>query len=891
MADDFDKLDELIKIEKERLKIAESIVDRLEEQSSLEGSLSKKEKERLMQQREVANFASEAVDYIQEYKDELLEVNKIDRSLLDRFRERASVAAAIKNLNKDNASQYVVGTEALKASSQLLRESVQNFTQSLGLSKEMTNEQRSQIRLAEQRRQIEVDRLEKEQNLSKIIYDIEQKRWIDSRHGNRFISEANVKRMHQEVEIAKEVEGQLELAEQQVRQAEKLNIISERLPSVIGESVGKLTDMWKFVKIGGLLAVGVLALTGVFGLVSLAISGIVKLFKIAWEQFKLLDEAAVDFRKETGLVGKLSRDVVNYADDIYFRYRSIGVEIQDVYEGAAAWREQLASTIPLTARTAEFLTLWTNKLAISKDSGVGFLKTLMTTTGASEDVALHMASVTAELARQEGVGAAEVFSNIRESASEINLYMRGNRNLMIASAIESRRMGINLSDVANTAESLLDFESSIGAEMKASALLGKRVNFGLARRLAFEGDIVGAQEEALRVIKSTGDFLSMNVFEKRALAEASGIDVDLITKQLTIERALGTEGSHLRDIYEDLNDELKDRVDFGSKTLATDLKRLQAEQSLLTNAERIRLQWEGIFIDLAVPFLGVIEKLVPTAKYVLGEFSNWLTSLGTSEVIANKMKEVIEGIDVRELSNTLIETADKVKEIIDGIINAYEFITGKRDVEKAVEKAQNRISEVLTLDVKMDQYSTQFNKAFDSAIDRLQGTRGVESEDIIDAVMGAVNARYPEGNIPEDVATAILDRITEGRRTGNVWDWIRQNIPEVSLLLHETEGADLSSSGLETLLEAAGREPPTVTPIPLESPAQPPPTTRPAKDLTETPASVQRRNEQMTGQVSSQVPNQDELVTAFLSAVGNRLVLQVDGKELGNVILRRQEVT
>ena len=60
-------------------------------------------------------------------------------------------------------------------------------------------------------------------------------------------------------------------------------------------------------------------------------------------------------------------------------------------------------------------------------------------------------------------------------------------------------MGISIADMAKTAETLLDFESSIGAQFEFQALTGKEINLDLARNLAYQGDIAGATKEVLKI--------------------------------------------------------------------------------------------------------------------------------------------------------------------------------------------------------------------------------------------------------------------------------------------------------------------------------------------------------------------------------------------------------
>ena len=52
-----------------------------------------------------------------------------------------------------------------------------------------------------------------------------------------------------------------------------------------------------------------------------------------------------------------------------------------------------------------------------------------------------------------------------------------------------------LSSIAKISDSLLDFQSSLNAEVEASVLIGRQLNFQRARELALNNDIAGATKQ------------------------------------------------------------------------------------------------------------------------------------------------------------------------------------------------------------------------------------------------------------------------------------------------------------------------------------------------------------------------------------------------------------
>ena len=97
-------------------------------------------------------------------------------------------------------------------------------------------------------------------------------------------------------------------------------------------------------------------------------------------------------------------------------------------------------------------------------------------------------------------------------------------------AIEARKVGTNLSAILGVADNLLDFETSLTKQFEAQVLTGKNLNLERARQLSLEGDIAGLTTEIQKTVGSLGEIQSMNVIERRAIAEAIGLSADDLLK-------------------------------------------------------------------------------------------------------------------------------------------------------------------------------------------------------------------------------------------------------------------------------------------------------------------------------------------------------------------------
>ena len=97
-------------------------------------------------------------------------------------------------------------------------------------------------------------------------------------------------------------------------------------------------------------------------------------------------------------------------------------------------------------------------------------------------------------------------------------------------------MGLSLAQAEGIADSLLDFESSIQAEMEAELLTGKSLNLEKARSAALNNDIAGLTEEIGNNQEILSAFSSGNRIEQAAVAKSLGMSKDEVAKMIVLQK-------------------------------------------------------------------------------------------------------------------------------------------------------------------------------------------------------------------------------------------------------------------------------------------------------------------------------------------------------------------
>ena len=145
--------------------------------------------------------------------------------------------------------------------------------------------------------------------------------------------------------------------------------------------------------------------------------------------------------------------------------------------------------------------------------------------GLTEKQAFDIQTQIQRFARLRGVLPKDVIADIAQNTELFAKFAKdGGANLGEA-AVRARELGLSLSTVSSISDTLLNFQSSIEAELKASLLIGRQLNLNRARELALAGDQAGLLNEIVSLVGSEAELNRMNAIERQALAEAIGVSV------------------------------------------------------------------------------------------------------------------------------------------------------------------------------------------------------------------------------------------------------------------------------------------------------------------------------------------------------------------------------
>lgn len=247
--------------------------------------------------------------------------------------------------------------------------------------------------------------------------------------------------------------------------------------------------------------------------------------------------------------------IVGKIFDTYLEINKASVDLQRLTGQNAVKFENIganAATLKDTLETMSELTLRTGKNAqnIFSSEVIGQAAALKTTMGltaeeaggiaimaqtsgkAVDDITESVVATTSAFngANRSAVSQGQVLRDVANTADSIKLSL-GNNDVAIAKAASAaRRLGMDLGRVDQIAESLMNFEDSIGKELEAELLTGKELNLEKARELALTNDLAGLGEELFKNSADIAEFGKMNRIQQESYAAALGMSRDELAK-------------------------------------------------------------------------------------------------------------------------------------------------------------------------------------------------------------------------------------------------------------------------------------------------------------------------------------------------------------------------
>jgi hypothetical protein len=314
----------------------------------------------------------------------------------------------------------------------------------------------------------------------------------------------------------------------------------------------------------------------------------------------LLIKAAVNFNKVSVDVGKSFGYGADQADRLTSSLASaaqnsenVNFTLKNAAEAMNQLNEQTGFVAEYSAKTLETQIMLTKQFGLTAEEASGIYKFSVLTGKSTEQINKSMVGAYVAARNQLGVGIPfrATMAEAAKVSGQLAANLKNNPEFIVKAVAQAKALGVTLEQTKKQGESLLDFESSIEAELRAELLTGQALNLERARAAALMGDQVTVMKELNNQGMTLEKFQNMNVLAQKSFASAIGLSADELANQLKLQKLAVESGKSLVQITEEEALEAQKRQDIQSKFNAA----VEKLQDLLGNLVAGPL---GTFLDM-----------------------------------------------------------------------------------------------------------------------------------------------------------------------------------------------------------------------------------------------------------------------------------------------------
>jgi len=261
--------------------------------------------------------------------------------------------------------------------------------------------------------------------------------------------------------------------------------------------------------------------------------------------------AIANIQKETGLAYGEARRLQMEFGNIAVNSEKLYVTTEDIGKAFSELTKQTGFIADFGGDTLVSFTTLNKQLGLSEEAA-GSLATFARIQGENtEDILSNTVDTVSALNKQDkvAVNVKQVLQDVAAASKSIAASVGFAPDSLAKAAREARKLGLSLSEVDAVAESLLQFESSIEAELEAELLTGKQINLEKARQFALTNDLEGLSKEIANNEEIISAFSSQNRIQQQAVADSLGVSRDQLAQMALSQKLATMSAEEFKDAY------------------------------------------------------------------------------------------------------------------------------------------------------------------------------------------------------------------------------------------------------------------------------------------------------------------------------------------------------
>jgi hypothetical protein len=349
----------------------------------------------------------------------------------------------------------------------------------------------------------------------------------------------------------------------------------------------------------------------------------IALLKKFYDLYGGVNKRIVEQGKQLNISKEQSQALYESAYQYAAEQRNAFVTEARILEGRYKLNEALGTSIAFTNKEAITAEKLSHYYGLSEEQNA-HLAVLGREIGQTNDDILNtVIKTTVNQKAQFGgtISQQKILQKVSSVSGEILTKFKGNVSELTKAVQQADKLGLTLEQVDKIGESLLNFEQSIEAELKAELLTGKAINLEKARAAALSGDTVKLTNEIAQQVGNIHKFEKLNTIQRQAYAEAFGMTAsemgDMLRKR-EFEAKLGA------DAQKSAEEQLKIAKERGitiEESVRKDLEAKSLAELQKYTFEKIKSVLERIASGPMATIFKYLEKGLKFVESIFGTFS------------------------------------------------------------------------------------------------------------------------------------------------------------------------------------------------------------------------------------------------------------------------------
>jgi len=249
---------------------------------------------------------------------------------------------------------------------------------------------------------------------------------------------------------------------------------------------------------------------------------------------------SAEFAKNLGISVQEASDIRQDFTSIALNSGKAYLNAEKLMHAQMELGEILGAQVGFTDKQLKSQVALTKKLGLSSEEAAELNRQSILTGKSTDEITTGVLDTVVALEKETGIrlNGKKVLAEVAKATGQLGAQYGYNTKALAEAVVQSQKLGLSLKESSQIASQLLNFESSIEAELEAELLTGKSLNLERARALALQGKSAEAVTEIAKQVGTSAEFAEMNVIQQESLAKAAGMSADQLADSLRTQETL-----------------------------------------------------------------------------------------------------------------------------------------------------------------------------------------------------------------------------------------------------------------------------------------------------------------------------------------------------------------